>query len=141
MQTRKHLKKLLAPFTLLAAMCVTPIAAAGNATFEMIPGAWSANDMSPDGRYIVGLLNTGVGYLWDTVLDQLIELPPNPSEDQSYDVVAVSDNGQVVLGNMMSPAAPAWKPTSGPPRAASGPRWARTQRLCPDAAAAARDTS
>ena len=105
MQAKRHLK-LLAPFALLATMCVTPIAAAGTVTFEMIPGAVSASDMSPDGRYIVGVLTTGTGYIWDTVLNQVIELPPNPTEGQPYDVVAVSDNGQVVLGNMQSPGRP-----------------------------------
>ncbi|MFO0783340.1 MAG: hypothetical protein U0636_06620 [Phycisphaerales bacterium] len=110
--------KPLAPLALLAAMCVTPIALASSVTFEMIPGALSANDMSPDGRYIVGVLTSGRGYILDTVLNQTIELPPNPTPGGVFDVVAVSDNGQVVLGNMVSPGRPGaeahrWTAASG----------------------------
>ena len=96
--------------TLLAALAgpglVCSSASASDVAFQMIPNAASANDMSPDGRYIVGVLNTGVGYIFDTVLNQFIELPANPTPEQAYDVVAVSDNGQVVLGNMTSPGRP-----------------------------------
>ena len=40
--------------SVLAALSVAPLATAQTVTFEMIDNAASANDMSPDGRYIVG---------------------------------------------------------------------------------------
>jgi hypothetical protein len=73
-------------------------------TFEMIPGALSANDMSPDGRFIVGEMDqNGDGfpdgtYILDTELDEMTILPA-----PGLDAVAVSDDGQFVVGDIPDP--------------------------------------
>ncbi len=75
-----------------------PALGGGLATFEFIPGALSADDMSPDGRYIVGSLIGGGTYLLDSVLDVMTVLPP-----PAYQAVGVSDNGSAVVGNIIDP--------------------------------------
>ena len=66
-------------------------------TFSLIPGAASARDMSPDGRYIVGFAN-GSPYLLDRQTETMTQLPP-----PGLNAVAVSDDGQVVLGDIPDP--------------------------------------
>lgn len=88
----------------LSALLVTQTpAAAQSATFQLIPDALSANDMSPDGRWIVGGYTVGGffedgAYRYDTVNDVMLILPP-----PAFSAVAVSDDGSVVLGNMPDP--------------------------------------
>ena len=73
--------------------------------FDLIQGALSANDMSPDGRYIVGsqdLDGNGFAdgtYLWDRVLDTMTSLPP-----LGLSATAVSDDGKVVVGDIPDPS-------------------------------------
>jgi uncharacterized membrane protein len=70
--------------------------------FELIPNAAEANDMSPDGRFIVGSWdNNGDGwadnnYLWDRQTGDVTLL-------SGIRAVAVSDDGTVVLGNIPDP--------------------------------------
>lgn len=67
-------------------------------TLALIPGAASANDMSPDARFIVGATTGGNPYLYDTVLDSMTMLPA-----PGWNASAVSDDGTVVLGNIIDP--------------------------------------
>ncbi|MBX3354313.1 MAG: hypothetical protein KF724_01290 [Phycisphaeraceae bacterium] len=82
----------------LTILSTAAVAHGGGATFQIIPGAASANDMSPDGRFIVGAKTGAAGggaYLLDTVTGVMTTLPP-----PAYDARAVSDDGTVVLGQM-----------------------------------------
>ncbi|MEQ8844098.1 MAG: hypothetical protein RIB58_04515 [Phycisphaerales bacterium] len=89
-----------------AAGIVCGVAAAGDVTvtFESIPGAFSANDMSPDGRWVVGDVDVNGdffpddGYIWDRLSDTFTVLPP-----LGFGAIAVSDDGAVVLGNIPDP--------------------------------------
>ncbi len=81
------------------------VASAERVTFEMITGALSANDMSPDGRFIVGDSDIdGNGsadgiYLLDRTLAVMTSLPfPGLS------AVAVSDDGTYVVGDIPDPS-------------------------------------
>jgi hypothetical protein len=82
---------------LTASMLGTSAASADTVTFELIPDSGSANDLSPDGRYVVGTGNDGP-YLYDSWLHAMTILPP-PGTNAS----AVSDDGTVVLGSMSDP--------------------------------------
>jgi hypothetical protein len=88
----------------MAFLLTTAFVGGQTVTFEMIPGAASANDMSPDGRYIVGDADKdGNGfadglYLLDTVTNVMTPLP-----DPGLSAVAVSDDGTVVLGDIPDP--------------------------------------
>ncbi|MCP3978066.1 MAG: hypothetical protein GY716_01875, partial [bacterium] len=79
----------------LATASVTHVASAQIAKFEWLDGASSANDMTPDGRWVVGHASGGGGYLW--------------SRETGYNniggngAVAVSDDGAVVLGEIDHP--------------------------------------
>jgi len=63
--------------------------------FQMLDEAFSANDLSPDGRYVVGFHSDGGGYLW--------------TRENGYTLLggeyaaAVSDDGTVVLGEVEDP--------------------------------------
>ena len=87
----------LAPSTLLA-LAVSAQALAGGVSFTMIPGAMSANDLSPDGRFVVGRMSTGEAYRLDRANSSTLLLP-----GPGYDAVAVSDDGGVILGVMDDP--------------------------------------
>ncbi len=73
-------------------------AGADTVTFEVIPGAGGANDLSPDGRYIAGQTLTGLPYRLDR-LSGVMTVLPSPG----LDAVAVSDDGGAVLGDMIDP--------------------------------------
>ena len=99
------MKHALTPLTLtLIALCSS--AQAERVVFNMIPGANSANDMSPDGRYIVGESDAdGNGfpdgaYLLDRVTGVITDLS---SSGQGLNAVAVSDDGSVVVGDILDP--------------------------------------
>ena len=77
-------------------------ALADTITFTQIPGAASADDMSPDGRWIVGTRTNASGggtYLLDTFEGIMRVLPP-----EGRSAVAVSDDGNTVLGTLIDPA-------------------------------------
>ncbi|MCK4873811.1 MAG: hypothetical protein KAS72_13905 [Phycisphaerales bacterium] len=92
-----------------ALLFVAAHASSDTVIWEQIPGAMSAHDMSPDGRWVVGELGefslTGT-YLYDTVTDTMLVLPP-----EGIYAKAVSDDGTVVLGDMPDPDDP--DPTMG----------------------------
>jgi hypothetical protein len=70
-------------------------------TFEQIPGALSANDLTPDGRYVVGETGTWFPdgtYIYDTQTGNIMELPA-----LGLGAVAISDDGSTVLGNIPDP--------------------------------------
>ncbi len=92
----------------LFAVCLLALLTANSAaervTFELIPGAFSANDMSPDGRYVVGEsdlngdgLPDGI-YLLDRTTEVMTELPA-----PGLSAVAVSDDGSTVIGDIPDP--------------------------------------
>lgn len=96
-------------FVSLVIAFVTASAASGTivASFQLIPGTISANDMSPDGRYVVGetdldgdLIADGT-YLWDARTNSMTILPP-----EAVRATAVSDDGTVVLGDIVDPENP-----------------------------------
>ncbi len=70
--------------------------------FEIIPGALGANDMTSDGRYVVGETGaSGVAtgtYRWDTATNDFQTLPP-----LGLSAVAVSEDGKVVVGDIPDP--------------------------------------
>ncbi len=82
------------------------------AEFELIPTALGANDMTPDGRYVVGESDSnGDGlpdgsYRWDSVTNTVIDLNLTGDPTTTVPVVAVSDDGSIVLGNMPDPNDP-----------------------------------
>ncbi len=90
--------------TLALLFLSTASLSADTVIWEQIPGAMSANDMSPDGRWVVGELGefspTGT-YLYDTLTGTLLTLPP-----EAIYATAVSDDGTVVLGDMPDPDDP-----------------------------------
>ncbi|MFK7959135.1 MAG: hypothetical protein AB8G96_01295 [Phycisphaerales bacterium] len=85
---------------LVAAMCIaTPasLAAAQSVAIEIRPELRSITDMSPDGRWIVGSTASGFPYRLDRTTDELTFMPAGQS------AAAVSDDGSVVVGNMIDP--------------------------------------
>jgi uncharacterized membrane protein len=91
---------------LAALLGATLVAGAGaqTVTFQKIQDALSANDMSPDGRYVVGYADLDENfvadgtYLLDTQTGVMTILPP-----LGMSAVAVSDDGSVVLGDVPDP--------------------------------------
>lgn len=71
---------------------------AGDITYEMIPNAASADDMTPDGRFVVGGNMQGYVYRYDTVTREIFILPGEPGTVEGK---AISDDGTVVLGDMI----------------------------------------
>jgi hypothetical protein len=62
-------------------------------SLEILPtGTW-VNDVTPDGELVVGTSNVG-GFIWRWRVD------PAPTYVPGGDMVAVSDDGTIVLGNM-----------------------------------------
>ena len=93
-------------------LIAAPAALAETVTFELIPNALGANDMSPDGRYVVGEADwNGDGwadgsYLWDSVTNTMTDLANVVDPTTGVPVTAVSDDGQFVLGTMPDPNDP-----------------------------------
>jgi uncharacterized membrane protein len=83
-------------FTVVS-LLAAPAALGQTVTFELIQDTFSANDMSPEGRFIVGTAPGGV-YLLDTETGVKTILPA-----PGIDGAAVSDDGQFVLGDIPDP--------------------------------------
>lgn len=66
------------------------------ASFQLIPGMRSANDLSADGRFIVGESVSFAPYLLDRQTGVITNLP-----SPGFNPIAVSDDGQVVLGSLL----------------------------------------
>ena len=82
---------------LLFVTAMTSGAIAGDTvTFELIPDALSANDLTPDGRYVVGQASNQL-YRYDTVSGEMLFLPA-----PATDAVAISDDGSVILGEIIN---------------------------------------
>lgn len=82
------------------------VASAERVVFNAIPGAQSVNDMSPDGRYLVGDLDAdGNGFPDGAyLLDRLTGTMTNLSATGlGLSAVAVSDDGSVVVGDIPDP--------------------------------------
>jgi uncharacterized membrane protein len=79
----------------------------GEVTFTWLDDAFSAMDISPDGKWIVGQtdLNDDFGpdgtYLYNRETDTMLVLPP-----EGLNAVAVSDDGRYVVGEMPDPDDP-----------------------------------
>ena len=81
-----------------SAFLIVSTVAADTVTFQMIPNAVGANDLTPDGRYIVGQSPDVIhSYRLDTFTNEFLQFP------QQVDAFAVSDDGSVVLGNIPDP--------------------------------------
>ncbi|MDF1869051.1 MAG: GC-type dockerin domain-anchored protein [Phycisphaerales bacterium] len=105
----KHTTFIAFSGTLLSLASVAP--AQVTATFEFITdtntkiAAASANDISPDGQWIVGSLDSDgdlfgdIGYRWDRVNNQFTIID-NGGGAFVEAAVAVSDDGSVVLGDL-----------------------------------------
>lgn len=100
----------LSACTLICALS-TSASAQVSVSFEYIADpntkfpAVSANDMSPDGQWIVGSLDTDgdllgdIGYRWDRV-NNLFTIIDNNGGPIVEAATAISDDGSVVLGNL-----------------------------------------
>lgn len=77
-----------------------------SASFEFIPGVVSANDLTPDGRFVVGSIDTDGdlfpddGYRWDRWTNTFTVIPSLAIATGGDAVVAVSDNGSVIVGDI-----------------------------------------
>jgi hypothetical protein len=98
-----------ARFVASSLMLILALVASSNVSaqmvrFELIPNALGANDMTPDGRYIVGETDTdGNGfpdglYRWDRATGDFQMLNPN-----GLSAVAVSDDGSTIVGDIPDP--------------------------------------
>ncbi len=83
-----------------ALTCCCSSLLAQKVTFELIPGASSANDMTSDGRFVVGNLD-GTSefspYRYDTVTGDMLILP---GSEINASAIAVSDDGTIIVGNI-----------------------------------------
>lgn len=90
----------------MALLIATAAGAQVSATFEFIPGAFSANDLTPNGRYVVGSLDTDGdffpddGYRWDRWTNTFTVIPSLAIATGGDAVVAVSDDGGVIVGEI-----------------------------------------
>ncbi len=92
---------------LLVALSIPASLPAQRVIFDLIPSAFSADDMSPDGRFVVGSAygpgGPGAGptgtYLWDRQNNVMTPLPA-----EGFRAVAVSDDGQFVVGDIPDPS-------------------------------------
>ncbi|MFO0962843.1 MAG: hypothetical protein U0625_08040 [Phycisphaerales bacterium] len=86
---------------LAATLLTTTAANADTVVFQTLTGASSANDMSPDGRWICGeATSTGnfAPYIYDAWEGTMTYLPT-----PGLSARAISDDGRVVLGSMEDP--------------------------------------
>jgi len=91
---------------------VSHVSAQVSATFQYIVepinghATTSANDITPDGRWIVGGLDTNgdlipdIGYRWDSVNDVFTIIETDSSPNGVTEIKAVSDDGQVLIGDL-----------------------------------------
>ncbi len=96
------------PF-MIVTVAGSPAIAGDVATFQFIPLASSANDMSPDGRFIVGgrdidgnFIPDGA-YLWDRVTDTVLDITAGGIATGVDNAVSVSADGTIVIGNIPDP--------------------------------------
>jgi uncharacterized membrane protein len=84
----------------LCLVVLTGLAWAGPVVAQQIVtlpvGSW-ANDVTPDGEVVVGTYNFGDGFIWRWRVD------PSPTVVVGGDMLAVSDDGTVVCGNIPDP--------------------------------------
>ncbi len=90
----------------LAMLAGAPALAQVSATFEQIPNVASANDITPDGRFVVGSYDTNGdffpddGYRWDRMTDTFTIIPSVGTATGVDTILAVSDDGSVLVGNI-----------------------------------------
>jgi len=94
---------------------VSHVSAQVSATFQEIIDpltkftAVSADDMSPDGRWVLGVMDTtgdffgDKGYRWDRLNNEFTIFDIDQIPTGSPSVLAISDDGQVILGNIAGP--------------------------------------
>jgi len=96
-----HMKNTALAVAGICTLAIGSFALAG-ATFELIPNATSANDMTRDGRFIVGVGRDEESiqrpYRYDRTSGTMLFLP-----EPGLDAVAVSEDGSVILGNIVDP--------------------------------------
>jgi len=90
----------------LALLAGAPALAQVSATFQLIPNASSANDLTPDGRFVVGGYDANGdgfsddGYRWDRHTGVFTIIESDEIVTGGDNVVAVSDDGSVVVGSI-----------------------------------------
>lgn len=109
------MKAIIALFAIATSTITATTQAQISATYETIVdpetgfAATSANDMSPDGRWVVGGMDIDgdllqdFGYRWDRLNNEFVLLDTGSIPTGTSTVVAVSDDGQVILGNIPGP--------------------------------------
>ncbi len=125
---------------LLAMLAGTPALAQVSATFEQIPNVSSANDLTPDGRFVVGSYDSNGdflpddGYRWDRLTDIFTIIPSVGTATGVDTILAVSDDGSVLVGNIpetsveeFSHQAAIWTDADG----WTGLGWLPNAGLCP----------
>src|SRR4029453_13212255 len=108
----------------LVVMLVLATSVAAQQIVTLPPGSW-ANDIPPDGAVVVASLSGG-GFIWGGKQD------PAPTIVLGGDIVAVSDDGNVVAGTIIDPTlnaevaaiwaqATGWQNPGRVPQAVGGP--------------------
>lgn len=102
-------KRLAACF---APLLLAPAALSQTVRFDLIPNVAGANDLSPDGRFLVGDADfdgDGIAdgtYRLDRVTGEMTDLHNVLDPSTGVPVVAVSDDGRVVFGSIPDPNDP-----------------------------------
>ena len=86
--------RLLPLAVLLGTLCAAPLSA--QQFFDLPVGSW-ANDVTPDGRIVVGTWGVIDGFIWNWQED------PAPTVITGGDIVGISDDGTVAVGNIVDP--------------------------------------
>ncbi|MEZ6244073.1 MAG: GC-type dockerin domain-anchored protein [Phycisphaerales bacterium] len=91
---------------MLAMLAGAPALAQVSATFQLIPNAASANDLTPDGRFVVGGYDfngdgfSDAGYRWDRQTGVVTIIESEQLATGGDTVVAVSDDGSTIVGSI-----------------------------------------
>lgn len=94
---------------LLVAVCGSIASAGDTASFEVITAGISANDMSPDGRYIVGAIDSDGdlfadgSYWWDRQTNTVLDISAGVIATGNENATAVSADGSIVVGSIPDP--------------------------------------
>ncbi len=92
---------------LILALCVLQLPAhAVRVNFELMPGMLSADDLTPDGRFLVGWMDGNGDGLPDGIyrFDRITDSEPIPLPAPGMSAVAISDDGSVVVGDIPDPS-------------------------------------
>ena len=94
---------------LLLSVCGSIAGAGETASFQLIPQAVSANDMSPDGRFVVGGVDANGdffvdgSYLWDRQTNTMTDITAGEIATGVENASSVSADGSIVVGSIPDP--------------------------------------